>query len=444
MQGRGKREFPEKTHRPPASSGTINHMRKSRSDIGGNRTRLTTFERQSHSRYKWRVWFYLSDSRRGDVASGSTQRRPTAMPNSKSVTPALSTRITVPIAECAPAQVAGSPCRQGCCVALTRGWRSPVNKGGEPTKQVITRAPAGGREHAETTPSRPRSRKPRITLSNYGTVCRSQLINSPPRQGTVFLLAEVLQHPFLALTPILTSNSAVYPGSYRDTALLRRYLSICIYFATHDYRKCPTVMRSVTVHMTWRVYAVQLVVSVLSCGIGRTGCCYTRMPLYIVLCLPKRNWQGNKQGWEMPGAKLVASGVRGHQYQMTVSSRDLSAVTGEGVMHSPLCALRWLQGACSSLHCRRLPAHVEPHSCTSLYTDHELSWTTPLAGGFSRESPVSPFLHFDAAPYSPHFLLIGFQDLNVRIRPNKSLISTLIQNSWSCDSSRRFDVRNIW
>ncbi|KAJ8876499.1 hypothetical protein PR048_020944 [Dryococelus australis] len=40
------------------------------------------------------------------------------------------------------------------------------------------------------------------------------------------------------------------------------------------------------------------------------------------------------------------------------------------------------------------------------------SWRTmPLVGGFSLRSPVSPASSFGTAPYSPHFILIGSQNL---------------------------------
>jgi hypothetical protein len=41
------------------------------------------------------------------------------------------------------------------------------------------------------------------------------------------------------------------------------------------------------------IYAVQFVISVLSFGAGRTGCCYTT-PLHSTLCLSKRNWQNDR------------------------------------------------------------------------------------------------------------------------------------------------------
>ncbi|KAJ8888233.1 hypothetical protein PR048_007720, partial [Dryococelus australis] len=41
-------------------------------------------------------------------------------------------------------------------------------------------------------------------------------------------------------------------------------------------------------------------------------------------------------------------------------------------------------------------------------------WMMPQAGGFSRGSPISPPLYSGAAPYSPHFTLIGSQDLHVK------------------------------
>ncbi|KAJ8894645.1 hypothetical protein PR048_007309 [Dryococelus australis] len=44
----------------------------------------------------------------------------------------------------------------------------------------------------------------------------------------------------------------------------------------------------------------------------------------------------------------------------------------------------------------------------------------PLVGGFFRGSPVSPPFNSGAIPYSPHFTLIGSQDLNVKSHPNLS------------------------
>ncbi|KAJ8889131.1 hypothetical protein PR048_008625 [Dryococelus australis] len=52
--------------------------------------------------------------------------------------------------------------------------------------------------------------------------------------------------------------------------------------------------------------------------------------------------------------------------------------------------------------------------------------TMLLVGGFSRESPVPPPLHSDAAPYSRRFTLIGSQNLAVKSRLNYfTLHSTL-------------------
>ncbi|KAJ8874223.1 hypothetical protein PR048_025065 [Dryococelus australis] len=49
------------------------------------------------------------------------------------------------------------------------------------------------------------------------------------------------------------------------------------------------------------------------------------------------------------------------------------------------------------------------------------SWRmTPLAGVFSRGSPVTTPLYSGAAPFSPHFTLLGFRDLVVKSRPNIS------------------------
>ncbi|KAJ8887796.1 hypothetical protein PR048_014014 [Dryococelus australis] len=56
--------------------------------------------------------------------------------------------------------------------------------------------------------------------------------------------------------------------------------------------------------------------------------------------------------------------------------------------------------------------------------------TTPLVGGFSRGSPVSPTLAFRRC-YIPHFTLIGSQDLDVKSRPNLSTHSLDVQES-SC------------
>jgi hypothetical protein len=42
-----------------------------------------------------------------------------------------------------------------------------------------------------------------------------------------------------------------------------------------------------------RRLATQFVVGALSFGAGRTGYCYTTMPLHITLCLSERSWQIN-------------------------------------------------------------------------------------------------------------------------------------------------------
>ncbi|KAJ8898522.1 hypothetical protein PR048_003882 [Dryococelus australis] len=39
--------------------------------------------------------------------------------------------------------------------------------------------------------------------------------------------------------------------------------------------------------------------------------------------------------------------------------------------------------------------------------------TMPLVGGFSRDLPFPPFLHFGGVPYSPHFTLVDSQGLAV-------------------------------
>ncbi|KAJ8872414.1 hypothetical protein PR048_026018 [Dryococelus australis] len=44
--------------------------------------------------------------------------------------------------------------------------------------------------------------------------------------------------------------------------------------------------------------------------------------------------------------------------------------------------------------------------------------TMPLVGGFSRGFPVLPPFHSGTVPYSPHFILVGSQDLDVKSRPN--------------------------
>ncbi|KAJ8890745.1 hypothetical protein PR048_010254 [Dryococelus australis] len=49
----------------------------------------------------------------------------------------------------------------------------------------------------------------------------------------------------------------------------------------------------------------------------------------------------------------------------------------------------------------------------------KLCWTMPLVSGFSRGSPVPLPLHSGATPFSPHFTLIGSQDLVVKMRPKK-------------------------
>jgi hypothetical protein len=38
----------------------------------------------------------------------------------------------------------------------------------------------------------------------------------------------------------------------------------------------------------------KFVVSILSSGAGRTGCCYITTPLHIALCLSKRSWQNKR------------------------------------------------------------------------------------------------------------------------------------------------------
>jgi hypothetical protein len=57
---------------------------------------------------------------------------------------------------------------------------------------------------------------------------------------------------------------------------------------------------TVNKHRSFAVYAIQFVVSVLSFGAGRTGCCYMTTPLHIALCLSKRSWQYNSHRFATP------------------------------------------------------------------------------------------------------------------------------------------------
>jgi hypothetical protein len=50
---------------------------------------------------------------------------------------------------------------------------------------------------------------------------------------------------------------------------------------------------STTRRTSFAIYTIQFVVSALSSGAGRTGCCYTTMTQHFTLCLSKRNWQNN-------------------------------------------------------------------------------------------------------------------------------------------------------
>ncbi|KAJ8878317.1 hypothetical protein PR048_018894 [Dryococelus australis] len=54
-----------------------------------------------------------------------------------------------------------------------------------------------------------------------------------------------------------------------------------------------------------------------------------------------------------------------------------------------------------------------------------------LVGGFSRRSPVSPSLHSDTAPYSPHLTLISSQDLDVKNRLNLSTLTNPVDTPHS-------------
>ncbi|KAJ8876718.1 hypothetical protein PR048_021165 [Dryococelus australis] len=51
---------------------------------------------------------------------------------------------------------------------------------------------------------------------------------------------------------------------------------------------------------------------------------------------------------------------------------------------------------------------------------YESCRTMPLAGRFSRDSPVSPLLQSGTAPYCPHFNLTDFKAFDVKCRPNLS------------------------
>ncbi|KAJ8879646.1 hypothetical protein PR048_020254 [Dryococelus australis] len=61
-----------------------------------------------------------------------------------------------------------------------------------------------------------------------------------------------------------------------------------------------------------------------------------------------------------------------------------------------------------------IPGGVAPD-----FRTRESCRTMPLVGGFSRGSPVTPPFHSGASPYSPHFLFIGSQNLDVKCRPNR-------------------------
>ncbi|KAJ8888410.1 hypothetical protein PR048_007900 [Dryococelus australis] len=54
----------------------------------------------------------------------------------------------------------------------------------------------------------------------------------------------------------------------------------------------------------------------------------------------------------------------------------------------------------------------------SLHTQRESCRTMSLVGGFSRVSPVPPPLHSGVAVYLLSFILIGYQDLDIKSRPN--------------------------
>ncbi|KAJ8885769.1 hypothetical protein PR048_011969 [Dryococelus australis] len=77
----------------------------------------------------------------------------------------------------------------------------------------------------------------------------------------------------------------------------------------------------------------------------------------------------------------------------------------------------------TNLHSRLLASHQgEPGSIPGWFTPNSRKWescrTMSLVGGFSRGSPGSPPFHSGAAPYSPHFNLIGSQHLDVKSRLN--------------------------
>jgi hypothetical protein len=51
--------------------------------------------------------------------------------------------------------------------------------------------------------------------------------------------------------------------------------------------------RRTATNRSFAIYVIQFIVSILSFG-ERTGCCYTMLPLLIILCLPERCWKNNR------------------------------------------------------------------------------------------------------------------------------------------------------
>ncbi|KAJ8873417.1 hypothetical protein PR048_024233 [Dryococelus australis] len=133
-----------------------------------------------------------------------------------------------------------------------------------------------------------------------------------------------------------------------------------------------------------------------------------------------------KTVWSM-AERYKAVGSMAERYKVVGSMAERYKAVGSMVERYKVC---WEHGGEIKIRykmVRLLVSHQNesgsiPGRVTPDCRKWESSRTIPLVGGFSRRSPVSPPLHSDAAPFSPHYTLIGSQDL-VMIHQNLSRLN---------------------